>query len=103
MTVSYWLKCTYDEKDAYQVRPRIICKDGFEISVQGGDMFHYCFPRSKANVYDEVECGYPSDEESELLRYAENRLRPTDTVYGYVPISVIERIVEKHGGIVGER
>lgn len=33
------------------------------------------------------------------MEYCENPENPTDTVYGYVPIEVIEEIITKHGGI----
>ena len=33
------------------------------------------------------------------MPYAEDRERPTDTVYGYVPVEIVERVIEKHGGI----
>lgn len=31
--------------------------------------------------------------------YREDDLDYTDTVYGYVPIEVVEKLIEKHGGI----
>lgn len=35
-----------------------------------------------------------------IMEYAENESNPTKTVYGWVPIEVAERLVEKHGGII---
>lgn len=84
------------------VRPVIAacieCKDGFHMSVQasGG---HYCSPRRDEGwPYYEWEVGYPSSEDADLLPYAEDKGRPTDTVYGYVPIDVILAVIAKHGG-----
>jgi hypothetical protein len=34
------------------------------------------------------------------LPYAEDKNRPTDTVYGYVPLIVLVAVLLKHGGIV---
>lgn len=33
------------------------------------------------------------------MQYAEDEDRPTATVYGYVPVSVVEALIDKHGGI----
>ena len=31
--------------------------------------------------------------------YAEDEYKPTDTVYGYVPMEIVEQLIKKHGGI----
>lgn len=100
MNVTDFLKSTFDPSNRYLVRPRIYCKDGFSISVQGGTEFHYCSPRRHCNQYIEVELGFPSAADPLLENYAEDPSDPTGTVYGYVPIEVVESLVEKHGGIV---
>jgi len=99
MTVKEYLESTYNPKDDYTVRKRITCKDGFSISVQGGTSFHYCSPREHVNIYNLVELGYPSEEEELINEYAEEKGSLTNTVYGGVPIELIEKVVEKHGGI----
>lgn len=77
----------------------ITCADGFTVSVQASE-YHYCSPReSGAWPYASFEVGYPSAKERTLMKYAEDKSRPTDTVYGWVPASVIEKIIIKHGGI----
>lgn len=48
--------------------------------------------------YEEVELGYPSNEDELINDYAEDD-DYTGTVYGYVPIEVVEKLIEKHGGI----
>lgn len=35
------------------------------------------------------------------MEYAENPDYPIHTIYGYVPIEVVDKLMEKHGGIVG--
>ena len=40
-----------------------------------------------------------SEEESLLTTYAEDEENLCGTVYGYVPCSIIDQVIEKHGGI----
>ena len=75
MTIRDWLKKpvrmhTYGIQEN---RPRLYCNDGYSISVQASS-FHYCRPREDDSDY-------------------------TKTVYGYVPIEIIEELINKHGGI----
>jgi translation initiation factor 2B subunit (eIF-2B alpha/beta/delta family) len=49
--------------------------------------------------YEEAEVGFPSTEESLLTSYAEDEENLCGTVYGYVPCSIIDAVIEKHGGI----
>ena len=76
---------------------RIICKDGFSMSVQAGETL-YCSPRSNIGPWDLVEVGFPSHEDKELIPYAESPKYPKDTVYAYVPVDLVESVMEKHGG-----
>ena len=78
--------------------PHVICNDGFEMSVQAGQS-HYSTPRDVVDSYEDAEIGFPSAEESLIARYAENEENLCDTVYGYVPCSIIDKVIEKHGGI----
>lgn len=79
---------------------KIVCKDGFEMSVQAGES-NYCSPRiDNAEKYTEVEVGYPTLPEPLLARWAENPNFLTGTVYGYVPSTVVSLVCAKHGGIV---
>ena len=86
--------------DRLCIRPYIECADGFTISVQASD-FHYCSPRtSVADQYETVELGFPNMEDPIIKDYAEDPDDLTHTVYGYVPIKVVNKLIEKHGGIV---
>ena len=98
MTVKEYLKSTYSD-DKYNIRNRIVCKDGFSISVQGGTSFHYCNPRELCNFYEELECGFPSSEEKLLTPYQDGNDSQLDDVFAYVPIEIVEEIIKKHGGI----
>ena len=79
---------------------KIICADGFEMSVQASET-HYCSPRETGAVrYSAVEVGIPSRLEELLMPYCEDPDMPTDTVYGYVPVDVVTNVIVKHGGMV---
>ena len=77
------------------------CNDGFSMSVQahGGA---YCSPRTDpayTDYYFKVEVGFPSEREELLMEYVEDYDNPTCTVYAYVPVEVVQEVIEKHGGI----
>jgi len=90
-----------------RLHPMVVCADGFSMSVQanGGA---YCSPRVEdAKRYDTVEIGYPSDPEDLILQYMEGGYSedgpepdPTDSVYPYVPASIVALVLAKHGGMV---
>lgn len=111
-----------------KVRPRIACNDGFSVSVQASE-FAYCNPRytqwqnengwqvingnyySSSDIprnfetdhfipYESVELGYPSKADELIYEYAEGD-DYTNTVYGYVPVKIVEQLIEKHGGFKG--
>lgn len=103
--VREWLKNTTNVIDLGfvkipQNRPQMVCADGFTMSVQASEM-HYCTPRETLldGQYDDVEIGFPSAKEELLMKYAEDIFEPTETVYAYVPVDVLEKVIEKHGGI----
>ena len=84
--------------------PQIHCTDGFSMSVQVGYSL-YCTPKKVAKRYSEVEIGYPSRDEPLIYKYAESFYDPdedfkyTDTVYPYVPVGIVNKVLKKHGGI----
>jgi hypothetical protein len=82
------------------VTKRVECKDGYSVSVQANN-YTYCTPRfDEAWPYETVELGYPNTEDELISEYAEDPDIPTDTVYGYVPIDLVNKLIEKHGGII---
>lgn len=86
---------------AYRVMPPLVCADGFSISVQASET-HYCTPRqNNCDEYLTVEVGYPSERVDALMEYAEDPSEPTRTVYGGVPVSLVNTIVDAHGGLSG--
>ena len=85
--------------------PHIVCEDGFTMSVQVGYSL-YSEPKKVAKRYSKVEIGYPSDHEPLIEKWAEftpfeDDEEPdyTDTVYPYVPVKVVNKVLKKHGGI----
>ena len=79
---------------------RVVCADGFSMSVQANATV-YCSPRTNnAAKYEEVEVGMPSEKEPLLMAYCEEPERPTETVYAWVPAQVIINVVAKHGGMI---
>lgn len=78
---------------------KLVCKNGLTLSVQAS-FFHYCSPREDSlSHYDSVEVGYPSRKVDDLMEYAERPETPTETVYGWVPVDVINKIVDDNGGV----
>tara|TARA_R100001377_G_C3182309_1_gene107147 strand:+ start:748 stop:1029 length:282 start_codon:yes stop_codon:yes gene_type:complete len=81
-------------------KERVVCADGFSISIQASS-YNYCSPREDdASAYEEVELGYPNRPDPFILPYAEEQGNWTDTVYGYVPASVVKKMIAAHDGIV---
>ena len=86
--------------------PKIVCADGFEMSVQVGFSL-YSTPKKVAKRYSAVEIGFPSEHEPLIEEYAETFYKEdgedvtdyTDTVYPYVPVRIVDKVLKKHGGI----
>jgi len=51
--------------------------------------------------YTEVDSQVLTD--SIISEFAEFKDEPTETIYPYVPIDIVEALLEKHGGIDAER
>lgn len=81
----------------------LVLADGTTMSVQASSS-HYCSPRvdlGSYSLYDEFEIGFPSVMINEIMPWVEDEERPTDTVYAYVPKTVIEQLILARGGVVG--
>lgn len=83
---------------SYPLTPRIKCADGFSMSVQATEGT-YCTPRENQGPWEEVEVGFPSAEPDFIMQFAEQPEKPTETVYGYVPVELVEKLVDHHGGL----
>ena len=86
--------------------PQIVCSDGFKMSVQVGFTL-YSTPKKVAKRYSAVEIGFPSEHEPLIEEFAESFYKEdgedvtdyTDTVYPYVPVKIVDKVLKKHGGI----
>ena len=86
--------------------PKIVCVDGFKMSVQVGSSL-YSTPKKVAKRYSAVEIGFPSEHEPLIEKYAETFYKEdemdvtdyTDTVYPFVPVKIVDKVLKKHGGI----
>ena len=84
----------------FKMNKRVVCSDGFAMSVQARAA-SYCSPRrDDAERYESVEIGYPNRLETLLLHYAEDPENPEGTVYGWVPVSLVTLVIAKHGGMI---
>ncbi len=84
------------------MRHKAKCADGFEVSIQASE-FHYCAPRDNSGQYWEVELGFPTMEPTEeIIPFAEDQNDLTGTVYGYVPIELVDALIESHGGLAND-
>ena len=87
-------------KLSFKQYDRVVCADGFTMSVQASE-YSYSEPRTNdAQRYTAVEIGFPSEKEDVILEWAEDPKNPEDTVYPYVPSHVVASVCAKHGGIV---
>ena len=107
--INEWIKATYiskeeylDDKidDSYNLiydyinRDRIVCVDGFSFSVQCGAGMH-SKPREQSDKYLSMEIGFPSEPQPEL--------DSGDNVFGYIEVEIIQKIINRHGGIDVEK
>ena len=60
------------------------------------------FETDRFTPYESVELGFPSEADDLINEYAEIGFNDTpnytNTVYGYVPVDIVEKLIEKHGG-----
>lgn len=88
----------YYGEEQFDLLPRIRCKDGFVVSAQASDG-HYCSPRYNTDWYYKVELGFPNQEIPAWMEYAEDPDKPTETVYAYVPVQLLNEVIDFHGGL----
>lgn len=86
---------------SFPIAARIKCMDGFSLSVQASHGA-YCQPRHNVGPWYQVEVGFPSSKPELIMGYCDSPDEPTQTVYGYVPIELVEELIMMHGGAVIE-
>jgi hypothetical protein len=101
MTINEFLQKYRKQRNGMQiVRPRVRCADGYTVSVQAGNRWN-SEPQLDTGWYSKVELGYPTAADEELRDYADEKRDLRGTVYGFVPVKLVDEVLTKHGGIVG--
>ena len=104
------------ETDFLGVRPRVTCRDGLNISIQAGRGYS-CLPEDDYGPYTHVELGYPVYPDRLMLKlmkkvgipvreplifaYAVDKHCLERTIYKRVPVEVVDKLLETHGGVKG--
>ena len=98
MTFKDWLiyACKHRTPDFRKLMPELRLGDGLELSVQAGVVYG-CEPRETLNTgeYKSVEVYSHGEFVRELDEYICDRF-----LYSYVPVEVMEDLVNNHGGIL---
>jgi len=92
----------------YFLMPRVWAKDGFSVSLQinnGNYATSEKGYRELGHTWQDVEFGFPSEDDELLHKHSEMYGSETDEAFtavgtvGNIPVSVLEAIFAKHGGI----
>ena len=79
--------------------PRLILTDGASLSVQASE-YSCSSPRDNKGPYTKVEVGFPSETPPEAWKeFAEEWDKPTNTIYSYIPLTMVMLYIGAHGGI----
>lgn len=73
---------------------RIVCENGFSMSVQAGE-YNYCYPKEDKADWTHVEVGYPSERVPELDKFTNEDFE----IYYRIPIELILEIIANNGGL----
>ncbi len=87
-------------KHPVRVRPRIVCADGWSLSVQAGPGL-YSNPKEDADHYSLVEVGYPERADGSAY-YPRQFGEWSGGVCGWVSVTTVNRWIKYHGGIKRE-
>lgn len=75
-------------------RSHLKCKSGLVLSIQAGE-YNYCAPKNNEGPYASVEVmiikGHGGAELDEYIT--------DDSVIGYIPVEVLNKVIENNGGI----
>ena len=94
----------YGNTRSQELRKQLVCNDGTTLSVQASED-HWCSPRSSyVNYYtDDIEFfDYSSvevwcvsaDVPDSWVEYGDD-----DNPYAYIPVTLVEKFIDSHGGI----
>jgi hypothetical protein len=79
------------------IRPAITCRSGLVLSIQASRI-HYSSPRSDTGPYTHVEVRAPDI--PALREYREAGVSDGLFLYAFVPVGVVEALVDGEGGAV---
>ncbi len=78
-----------------QLKPIIVCKDGFSISIQAGESLHSNPRKDNESFYNSYEICLFGELEPIFTEYL------SDGIGSYVPFALINHVLESHGGVIG--
>ena len=87
------------------INPRVIFNSGASLSIQASSS-HYCLPRADQGPYTHYELANPRGLGAPDLAMLEEYEEPSfqeppsgSGIYPYVPKSVLDKIITRHGGL----
>lgn len=86
-------------KHSGPVRRHLVCADGTTMSVQASK-FHYCSPREDTGPWGCVEVWCIRGPHGRTI-YPRSFGGGKDEPYSFVPVSVVNKFIHRHGGIKG--
>ena len=84
------------------MRNSFTCNNGLIFSLQTSES-HYCTPQNDTGPWTHVEIGFPNRKIDALMPYADGAWRdcpPTDDVYAYVPMDIVQEMIDANGGLI---
>lgn len=101
LDIERWLEIQCKKRKDNKIRlfERLVCNDSTSYSVQASE-YHLCYPRETLDdgKYLAVEV-YTGEDNKDFP--AEYELSPY--TYSYIPIEMLQEILDTHGGIVEEQ
>ena len=89
------------DEDCFWLARRFNITEDLTISIQANE-FAYCLPRTKNDSYTDyfqLELGFPNFTPPDyIMEYADDPDDPQETVYGYVPYELIQRMIDELRG-----
>ena len=90
------------------VRPRLVCNDGFSMSLQSGPK-HFCSLRNPTDgpmpvpsPYTDAEIWKTRSGDTEFLDPIIAEYGDGDDPYGWVPLELVDTLISAHGGVLGD-
>ena len=85
-------KIYHIEKIKFRHLPPMVCKDGFNVSIQAGPLY-YSSPKNIKGPYTHVEMGNASKPIPSLKKWKK------DNIWANVPLKAAAQVLNSHGGL----